>query len=164
MYACHVSGDVFRPHGYTWAGHIGLQLVCSLFHLRAPVGLQVTRHKLAEMKTEAVVGRVFADHCLALFQAGRLDPGTASMAKYWLTDLQNKIVDAGVQLHGGFGYMWEYPICKVRGGCLLFSRAGTHGSLLLCIRSQAYVDARVQKIYAGTNEIMKELISRGIAK
>ena len=62
----------------------------------------------------------------------------ASMAKYYCTDLQSKIADKGVQIHGGWGYMWEYPVCR------------------------AYVDARVQSIYGGSNEIMKELIARGI--
>ena len=67
-----------------------------------------------------------------------LDAATASMAKYWTTDLEGKVVDECVQLHGGYGFMWEYPI------------------------AQAYVDARIQRIYGGTNEIMKELISRSI--
>jgi len=99
---------------------------------------QVTRHKLAEMKTELVIGRTFADHCLELHNEKKLDTQTASMAKYWLTDLEGKVVDQCVQLFGGYGFMWEYPISK------------------------AYVDARVQRIYAGTNEIMKEIISKSI--
>ena len=69
---------------------------------------------------------------------GTLDNATASMAKYWLTDLQDKTADDCVQLFGGWGYMWEYPVCR------------------------AYADARVQQIYGGTNEIMKELIARTI--
>ena len=100
--------------------------------------LQTIQHKLAEMKTDIVVGRRFADHCLELHAAGKLDNGMASMAKYWLTDLQNKVADDCVQLHGGWGYMWEYPVCR------------------------AYVDGRVQSIYGGSNEIMKELIARSI--
>ena len=100
--------------------------------------LQTIQHKLAEMKTDIVVGRTFADHCLELHAAGKLDNGMASMAKYWLTDLQNKVADDCVQLHGGWGYMWEYPVCR------------------------AYVDGRVQSIYGGSNEIMKELIARSI--
>ena len=100
--------------------------------------LQTIQHKLAEMKTEIVVGRTFADHCLELHAAGKLDNGTASMAKYWLTDLQNKVANDCVQLHGGWGYMWEYPVAR------------------------AFCDGRVQQIYGGSNEIMKELIARSI--
>lgn len=100
--------------------------------------LQVVSHKLAEMKTDVVVGRAFVDQCIGLHAEHRLDSAMASMAKYWCTDLQCKIADQGVQLHGGWGYMWEYPVCK------------------------AFVDARVQPIYGGANEIMKELIGRTI--
>ena len=100
--------------------------------------LQVVGHKLAEMKTDICVGRAFVDNCIALHSQRKLDSVQASMAKYWCTDLQCKIADAGVQLHGGWGYMWEYDVCK------------------------AFVDARVQPIYGGANEIMKELISRSI--
>jgi acyl-CoA dehydrogenase len=99
---------------------------------------QTTRFKLAELSTEAQVARVFVDRCMELLLAKKLDTATASMAKYWVTDLEGRIIDECVQLHGGYGYMWEFPI------------------------SQAYVDARVQRIYGGTNEIMKELISRSI--
>ena len=99
---------------------------------------QTTRFKLAELSTEAQVARVFVDRCMELLLAKKLDTATASMAKYWVTDLECRVVDECVQLHGGYGYMWEFPI------------------------SQAYVDARVQRIYGGTNEIMKELISRSI--
>jgi acyl-CoA dehydrogenase len=97
---------------------------------------QNTQFKLAECKTEATVAKVFADHCTELLLKGELDASTASMSKYWISDLQCKIIDECLQLHGGYGYMWEYPIAR------------------------AYADARVQKIYGGTNEIMKELISR----
>lgn len=100
--------------------------------------LQVVGHKLAEMKTDICVGRAFVDNCIALHSQHKLDSVQASMAKYWCTDLQCKIADAGVQLHGGWGYMWEYDVCK------------------------AFVDGRVQPIYGGANEIMKELISRSI--
>jgi len=100
--------------------------------------LQTVKHKLAEMKTDIVVGRAFVDQCIALHAEGKLDSTMASMAKYWASDLQSKIADHGVQIHGGWGYMWEYPVCR------------------------AYVDARVQSIYGGSNEIMKELISRSI--
>ncbi|XP_078536702.1 long-chain specific acyl-CoA dehydrogenase, mitochondrial [Lissotriton helveticus] len=100
--------------------------------------LQTVQHKLAEMKTQICIGRAFIDNCLQLHNQKRLDSATASMAKYWASDLQNTIATQGVQLHGGWGYMWEYPIAK------------------------AFVDSRVQPIYGGTNEIMKELIARTI--
>ncbi len=104
-----------------------------------PVGAyQNTRYKLAELQSEAQVARVFVDKCTELEVQGKLDSATASMAKYWCSDLQNKIIDECVQLHGGYGYMWEYPVAR------------------------AWADARVQRIYGGTNEIMKELISRSI--
>jgi len=99
---------------------------------------QNTRYTLAELQTEVQVGRVFVDKCMELLQAGQLDTATASMAKYWTTDLQNKVMDECVQLHGGYGYMWEYPITR------------------------AWADARVQRIYGGTNEIMKEVITRAM--
>jgi acyl-CoA dehydrogenase len=99
---------------------------------------QNTRFKLAELKTEVQIGRVFVDRCVDLLLEEKLDPATASMAKYWCTDLQFKVMDECVQLHGGYGYMWDYPITR------------------------AWADARVQRIYGGTNEIMKELISRSL--
>ncbi|MEZ5663254.1 MAG: acyl-CoA dehydrogenase family protein [Burkholderiaceae bacterium] len=99
---------------------------------------QNTRYTLAELQTEVQVARVFVDKCCELVCEGRLDTATASMAKYWCSDLQCKVMDECVQLHGGYGYMWEYPITR------------------------AYADARVQRIYGGTNEIMKEVISRGM--
>src|SRR5262245_14338319 len=102
------------------------------------IEFQNTQFELAECKTEATVGKVFLDHCIERHVAGQLDTTTASMAKYWLTDLQNKIVDRCLQLFGGYGYMEEYPI------------------------SRMYRDARVQRIYAGTNEIMKLLIARSL--
>lgn len=97
---------------------------------------QNTQFKLAECKTEATVAKVFADHCTELLLKEQLDAATASMSKYWITDLQCKIVDECLQLHGGFGYMDEYPI------------------------GQMYQDARVQRIYGGANEVMKMLIAR----
>jgi acyl-CoA dehydrogenase len=104
-----------------------------------PVGnYQNTRYKLAEMQTEVQVAQVFLDKCTELLMVDKLDTATASMAKYWTTDLQCKVVDECVQLHGGYGYMWEYPIAR------------------------AFADARVQRIYGGTNEIMKEVISRSM--
>ncbi|MAD06749.1 MAG: acyl-CoA dehydrogenase [Gammaproteobacteria bacterium] len=97
---------------------------------------QNTKFKLAECKTEALIARTFVDQCVVKHLAGGLDAATASMAKYWTTEKQNQIIDICLQLHGGAGYMDEYPI------------------------SRMYRDARVQTIYGGTNEIMKELISR----
>ena len=99
---------------------------------------QNTRFKLAELQTEVQIGRVFVDRCLELLLVGKLDTATASMAKYWCSDLQCKVMDECVQLHGGYGFMWEYPIAR------------------------AYADARVQRIYGGTNEIMKEVITRSM--
>ncbi len=100
------------------------------------IDFQNTQFKLAELKTEATVGRVFYNDCVARHLAGNLDTATASMVKYWLTDLQCKVVDECLQLHGGYGYMNEYPIARM------------------------YRDARVQRIYGGTNEIMKLVIAR----
>ena len=105
---------------------------------KAILDFQNTQFKLAEMKTEATVGRVFYNNCVERHVNGGLDPVTASMAKYWLSDLQGKIVDQCLQLHGGYGYMNEYPIARM------------------------YRDARVQRIYGGTNEIMKLLIARSL--
>jgi len=99
---------------------------------------QNTRYTLAELQTEVQVARVFVDKCCELVAVDKLDTATASMAKYWCSDLQCKVMDECVQLHGGYGYMWEYPITR------------------------AYADARVQRIYGGTNEIMKEVISRSM--
>jgi alkylation response protein AidB-like acyl-CoA dehydrogenase len=99
---------------------------------------QNTRFKLAELQTEVQVAQVFVDKCCELILDNKLDTATASMAKYWTTDLQCKVMDECVQLFGGYGYMWEYPITR------------------------AYADARVQRIYGGTNEIMKEVITRAM--
>ncbi len=99
---------------------------------------QNTRFTLAELQTEVQVARVFVDKCTELVMLNKLDTATASMAKYWTTDLQCKVMDECVQLFGGYGYMWEYPITR------------------------AYADARVQRIYGGTNEIMKEVITRSM--
>ncbi|MES2842044.1 MAG: acyl-CoA dehydrogenase family protein [Pseudomonadota bacterium] len=99
---------------------------------------QNTRYKLAELQTEVQVARVFVDKCCELVSVDKLDTATASMAKYWCSDLQCKVMDECLQLFGGYGYMWEYPITR------------------------AYADARVQRIYGGTNEIMKEVISRSM--
>lgn len=97
---------------------------------------QSTRFKLAEMKAELVIGRVFVDRCLEQVLVKKLGVDDAAIAKYWCSDLQGKIVDQCLQLHGGNGYMLEYPIAR------------------------HYIDCRAQRIYGGTNEIMKELIAR----
>nr|WP_188609221.1 acyl-CoA dehydrogenase family protein [Chelatococcus reniformis] len=97
---------------------------------------QNTQLKLAEAKTQAVIARTFVDELMVRLLAGALDPTTAAMAKWWTTDAQCRVVDECVQLFGGYGYMTEYPIARM------------------------YADARVQKIYAGTNEVMKLLIAR----
>ncbi|MHB1500615.1 MAG: acyl-CoA dehydrogenase family protein [Candidatus Dormibacteria bacterium] len=99
---------------------------------------QNTRFVLAECKTEALAARTLLDHCISLRLEGRLDAATASMAKYWCTQKQCEIVDKCLQVFGGYGYMLEYPIARM------------------------YAAARVQKIYGGTNEIMKELIARSL--
>jgi acyl-CoA dehydrogenase len=99
---------------------------------------QNTKFKLAELATTTRIARVFVDDCIAKIVAGTLDTVTASMAKYWVTDMQQEVLDECVQLHGGYGYMNEYLVCRM------------------------FADARVQRIYGGTNEIMKELISRSL--
>jgi alkylation response protein AidB-like acyl-CoA dehydrogenase len=102
------------------------------------MAFQNTRFKLAEMKTKVEVTRSFINDCIAKLIDGSIDPATASMAKYWGSQVQNEVLDECVQLHGGYGYMMEYPITRL------------------------FADARVQKIYGGTNEIMKELIARSL--
>ncbi|UFN43915.1 acyl-CoA dehydrogenase family protein [Nocardioides okcheonensis] len=102
-----------------------------------PIGkFQHNRFVLAEMATEAHIARVFINDCVLRLNAGTVDTALASMAKWWTTELQKRVVDAGVQLHGGYGYMDEYPISK------------------------AYTDSRIQTIYGGTTEIQKEIIGR----
>jgi alkylation response protein AidB-like acyl-CoA dehydrogenase len=105
---------------------------------RAVLDFQNTRFKLAELKSELQIARVFVDRCMELVLTGGLDAPTAAMAKYWCTDLQCKVVDECLQFFGGYGYMQEYSIAR------------------------AWVDARAQKIYGGTNEIMKDIISRSL--
>jgi acyl-CoA dehydrogenase len=99
---------------------------------------QNTRFKLAEIATSVKVARVFVDRCVEDLVAGRLDTASASMLKYWASDLQNRVIDDCLQLFGGYGYMNEYLIGRM------------------------YVDARIQRIYGGTNEIMKEVIARAL--
>jgi acyl-CoA dehydrogenase len=105
---------------------------------RRLIEFQNTQFVLAECKTEATVARVFVDHCVGRLIEGALDTATASMAKYWVTDTEGKIVDRCLQLFGGYGYMDEYPISRI------------------------YRDSRVLRIYAGTNEIMKLVIARSL--
>ena len=102
--------------------------------------LQTIQHKMAEIKTNIAVARAFIDQCIELHDRGQLDNSMASMAKYYATDLENKVAADCLQLHGGWGYMMETPIAR------------------------CYADARVQTIYGGSNEIMKELIARTIVK
>jgi alkylation response protein AidB-like acyl-CoA dehydrogenase len=104
-----------------------------------PIGsFQHNRFVLAEMATHAHIARVFINDCILKLNAGEVDPALASMAKWWTTELQKQVVDAGVQLHGGYGYMMEYPIAK------------------------AFTDSRIQTIYGGTTEIQKEIIGRSL--
>jgi len=105
---------------------------------KAIAEFQTSQFTLAECKTEATVAKVFLDYCIAEHLKGRLTTELASMAKYWLTDLQSTIIDRCLQLHGGYGFMNEYPIARM------------------------YRDSRVERIYGGTNEIMKILIGRGL--
>ena len=104
-----------------------------------PIGkFQNSRFKLAEMKTELQIGRVYLDHCIMLQCEKKLTAVEAAMAKWWCSDLAKRVIDQCVQLHGGYGYMLEYPIAKF------------------------YLDIRVRPIYGGTNEIMKEIIGRSL--
>jgi acyl-CoA dehydrogenase len=105
---------------------------------KAIADFQNTRFKLAEVETEVTIARTFLDRCLELFLEGKLDTTTAAMAKWWLTELEGRVLDTCLQLFGGYGYMTEYPIAR------------------------AYTDARVHRIYAGTTEIMKELVARSL--
>jgi alkylation response protein AidB-like acyl-CoA dehydrogenase len=101
-------------------------------------GFQNTRFKLAEMATQVQIGRVFVDKCLEMLLADQLDTATASMAKLWCSEMQSRVIDECLQLHGGYGFMWEFQVAR------------------------SYADSRVSRIYGGTNEIMKEVISRSM--
>jgi acyl-CoA dehydrogenase len=105
---------------------------------RRVADFQAVSFQLAELRTAIEVSRAYIDRCVRQWNAGTLTAVDAAKAKYWATELQDQVVDAGVQLHGGYGYMMEYPVAK------------------------AYIDARVQRIYGGTNEIMKEIIQRDL--
>ncbi|SEG86443.1 Acyl-CoA dehydrogenase, C-terminal domain [Thermomonospora echinospora] len=104
------------------------------------IELQNTRFELAECATLAHAGRVFADSCVERHLRGELDAATAAMTKWWLTDVQCQVIDRCLQLFGGYGYMREYPIARM------------------------YADARAQRIYGGTNELMKEIITRSLSR
>ncbi|KKJ99332.1 acyl-CoA dehydrogenase family protein [Micromonospora sp. HK10] len=104
-----------------------------------PIGkFQHNRFLLAELDTEVTIARTFVNHCVAEYDAGRLSVTDAAKAKWWTTELQNKVADRCLQLHGGYGFMLEYPVAR------------------------AWLDGRVQTIYGGTTEIMKEIIGRGL--
>ena len=104
-----------------------------------PVGsFQNSRFRMAEMATEIEIGQSFVDRCVVALNAGELTAEEASMAKWWCTELQGRVADACLQLHGGYGYMTEYPVAR------------------------AYADARITRIYGGTTEIMKEIIGRSL--
>jgi alkylation response protein AidB-like acyl-CoA dehydrogenase len=104
-----------------------------------PIGsFQNTRFELAEMRTEVDVGQAYVDRCVEALNAGELTAEDAAGAKWWCTELQGRVVDRCLQLHGGYGYMLEYPIAR------------------------AYADARVTRIYGGSNEIMKEIVGRAM--
>jgi alkylation response protein AidB-like acyl-CoA dehydrogenase len=104
-----------------------------------PIGaFQHNRFLLAELDTEVTIARTFVNHCVAEFTADRLSVVDAAKAKWWTTELQNKVADRCLQLHGGYGYMLEYPVAR------------------------AWLNSRVQTIYGGTTEIMKEIIGRGL--
>jgi alkylation response protein AidB-like acyl-CoA dehydrogenase len=104
-----------------------------------PLGaFQNTRFELAEMATEIDIGQAYLDRCVTALNAGELSPEDAAKAKWWCTDLQSRVADRCLQLHGGYGYMTEYPIAR------------------------AWADARVTRIYGGANEIMKEIVARSL--
>jgi acyl-CoA dehydrogenase len=102
--------------------------------------MQNTRFKLAEVKTQATVGRCFVDACVQRVIDGTMDADTAAMAKLWTTETLGRAADECLQLFGGYGYMMEYPIARL------------------------YADARVQRIYGGTSEIMKEIVARSLER
>jgi alkylation response protein AidB-like acyl-CoA dehydrogenase len=104
-----------------------------------PIGsFQHSRFQLAEMRTEIDIAQVFVDRCVEALNAGELTAEEAAEAKWWCTELQKRVVDTCLQLHGGYGYMLEYPIAR------------------------AFVDARITTIYGGTTEIMKEIVGRSL--
>jgi alkylation response protein AidB-like acyl-CoA dehydrogenase len=123
--------------GAEYAFDITLEYIKERTAFGRPIGsFQASRFAMAELKTELVIGRAFVDQSIAKHCRGELPIEEAAMAKWWTTELLGRVTDRGVQLHGGYGYTHEYPI------------------------SQAWLDARITRIYGGTTEIMKELIGR----
>lgn len=125
------------------AGEAALEWTLAYVKQRSAFGqpiadFQNTRFRLAEIKTELTIGRTFLDQCILAHNRGELSADEAAMAKWWSTELQQRVVDTCLQLHGGYGYMLEYPIARL------------------------YLDTRVQTIYGGTTEIMKEIIGRAL--
>ena len=130
---------------HRWPGHgrIGLEQTLDYVKERKAFGksiadFQNTQFKIAEMHTKLAVARVYVDRCLELHLKKELDIPTAAAGKYYITDLQCEVIDECLQLHGGYGYMWEYPIARM------------------------FADSRVQRIYGGTNEIMKTIIAKAV--
>ena len=122
-----------------WAFHETLEYVRERKAFGQPIGkFQNTRFLMATLKTELEIGQTYLDAQVAALDAGELTAEDAAMAKWWITELQQKVVDRCLQMHGGYGFMTEYPIAK------------------------AWTDARVQTIYGGTTEIMKEIIGRSL--
>ena len=104
-----------------------------------PLGsLQTVKHRLADLVTEVEITQVYVDRCIMALNDGKLSVEDAAKAKLWTTELQGRVVDACVQMHGGYGYMLEYPIAR------------------------AYLDNRIQRIYGGASEIMREIIGRSL--
>ncbi|MCB0931058.1 MAG: acyl-CoA dehydrogenase family protein [Mycobacterium sp.] len=129
--------------GAVVAAEHAVELACAYARQRTAFGadlmqFQNTRFVLAECHADILAARTFLDHCISEHLAGRLDTATVSAAKFWLTDIQCKVIDRCLQIFGGYGYTLEYPIARM------------------------YASARVQKIYGGTNEIMKELVARSL--
>jgi alkylation response protein AidB-like acyl-CoA dehydrogenase len=131
-----VTGVAAARQAFEWTREYAAQR--SAFG-QAVSAFQHTRFKLAEMATEIEIGQTFVDRCVEALNAGELTAEEAAMAKWWCSELQGRVTDTGVQIHGGYGYMNEYPIAR------------------------AYADARVTRIYGGTTEIMKEIIGRSLA-
>jgi alkylation response protein AidB-like acyl-CoA dehydrogenase len=105
----------------------------------SPIGsFQNSRFAMAEVKADVELGTTYVDRCVEALNAGALSPEDAAIAKWWCTEMQGRVVDKCVQLHGGYGYMLEYPIAR------------------------AFADARVTRIYGGTTEIMKEIVGRSL--
>jgi alkylation response protein AidB-like acyl-CoA dehydrogenase len=129
----------------TALGVAGAAIAWTIEHVRgrtafgSPIGsLQSTRHRLAELVTEVEITQHFVDRCVVELNEGTLTPVDAAKAKWWSTEVQGRVLDACVQLHGGYGYMLEYPVAR------------------------AFADSRVSRIYGGATEIMKEIVGRSL--